>query len=113
VSLSVAKVMTSYLGGRGRPGPISVGASISLAVNVVSNFLLIPPLGIVGASLSSVVSYTALAVMMVFAASRVSGQSIVALCVPRPAEFKILVAAASRIAGQVAARAGRTLKAAR
>ena len=105
VSLSLSKVMTSYIAGRGRPGPISVAASISLAVNVVCNFILIPQLGIVGASLSSVVSYTALAAMMVAVASRISGQSVVSLCVPRPAELRIVVSGAIGMTGRLLARA--------
>lgn len=107
VSLSLSKVMTSYLAGRGHPGKISVGASISLAVNVACNVALIPSFGIVGASLSSVASYTALAAMMVFQASRLSGQSVVSLCVPRPAEARILVVGAASLTRSLLARAAR------
>ena len=64
VSLSLAKVLTSYVAGRGRPGPISVAGISTLILNLAANLTLIPILGIVGASLSSLISYTAMAVIM-------------------------------------------------
>ncbi len=90
VALSLAKVMTSYLGGRGRPGPASVGATIALIVNVPLNVALIPVLGIVGASLSSVVSYGILAALVTWMAARTSGQPLTSLFVPRRADFELL-----------------------
>jgi len=42
LSISLAKVLTSYLAGRGRPGPVSVGATVAVVANVVANFILIP-----------------------------------------------------------------------
>ena len=104
VSLSLAKVMTSYIGGRGRPGPASIGATLALLVNVPMNLILIPRIGIVGASLSSVASYTALAAMMVIVASRMSGQSPRALCVPRRSDAAVLVRGVRRMAGRATAR---------
>ena len=112
VTLSVSKVMTSYIGGRGRPGPASVGATIALVLNVPMNIALIPVLGIVGASLSSVASYTLLAVLMVWVAMRMSGESFAALCIPRRTDVAIMVAgfarAARRLAGMVRSRSVRT-----
>jgi O-antigen/teichoic acid export membrane protein len=104
VSLSLAKVMTSYLGGRGKPVPISVASSVSLGVNVVANLVLIPEFGIVGAALSSVVSYSVLAAIVVRMASRESGRSIRELCVPGPAEVRLLFDGGVRFAGALARR---------
>lgn len=92
VALSVAKVMTSYLSGRGRPGIVSVGAITALVLNVSLNIVLIPMLGIIGASLASLASYTVLASMMVVAAARLGGQPIARLILPGPAELAIVVA---------------------
>jgi O-antigen/teichoic acid export membrane protein len=98
ISLSVSKVMTSYLGGRGQPGKISMAASIALAANIGANLLLIPMYGIVGAALSSVVSYTTLALIVVLMASRVSGVSPASLCIPRPSDASSLVSTSLTIA---------------
>jgi antigen flippase len=99
VALSMVKVMSSYVGGRGRPGPASVSSTIALGLNLPLNFALIPVLGIVGASLSSVASYSALALMMTLVASRMSGQSLATLCVPRRSDIVLIIA---RLAGAAA-----------
>jgi O-antigen/teichoic acid export membrane protein len=104
VALSIAKVMTSYIGGRGRPGPASIGATIALIVNVPLNIALIPVLGIVGASISSVVSYSLLALLMVLVATRMSGQSFASLCIPRGSDVRIMVAGFARAAGRIRSR---------
>lgn len=107
VSLSLAKVMTSYLNGRGRPGVVSVGASVALIVNVGLNLVLIPRLGIIGASLSSVVSYTVLALMMLVFASRLSRQPSRRLFVPGRAEIELLMAGLGRLIKRLASARGR------
>jgi O-antigen/teichoic acid export membrane protein len=104
ITLSLGKVMTSYLGGRGKPGTLSIGATVALLVNVPMNIILIPRLGIVGASLSSVASYTVMAAMMVVVASRVSGQSPWSLCIPRRSDFGLLAAGLARMANQLRSR---------
>jgi O-antigen/teichoic acid export membrane protein len=83
VSLCVAKIMTSYIGGRGRPGAISVGATIALVFNLAANLVLIPTLGIVGAALASLLSYTILAALMLAVACRLSRHSPLDLVLPR------------------------------
>jgi O-antigen/teichoic acid export membrane protein len=111
VALCMAKVMTSYVGGRGRPGPASAAATIALAVNVPLNLALIPWLGIVGASLSSVASYSVLAAIMVGLASRISGQPVAALCIPRADDLRLVAAGLGhllrRLSGVRTTRSGR------
>ncbi len=96
MALCMSKVATSYIGGRGRPGPASIGATIALVVNVPLNLALIPVLGIVGASLSSVVSYSVLAALMVWYAGRISGQPLAALCVPRREDVALVAVGLAR-----------------
>ncbi|MGD0861182.1 MAG: polysaccharide biosynthesis C-terminal domain-containing protein [Candidatus Limnocylindrales bacterium] len=103
VSLSLSKVMTSFISGRGRPGAVSVGATVTLVVNVAANVVLIPMYGIVGAALASLLSYSAMAAMMVVVACRLSHNSPLAVIVPGPAEVRLLIATARR--GAVATRA--------
>lgn len=107
VSLSLAKVLTSYIAGRGRPGAISVGATIALALNLAANIYLIPQWGIVGASAASLLSYTALALMMLVVACRLSRLSPFAIVVPRMTEVQVLWSAAMRGVAMVKRWAGR------
>ena len=99
VSFSVAKVMISFLAGRGRPGLISIGTILSLILNLGLNIVLIPIYGIVGAALASLVSYTFQAAVAVFFASRLSGQSPQSLFVPGKEEVVLLVSTLWRIWG--------------
>lgn len=107
VFLSVAKVMTSYISGRGRPGIVSIGAAIALALNVAANFALIPHLGIVGAAASSLISYSALALMMLAVACRMSHHSPLTMIVPRMGEVRLLAAGVRRAAARVRQAASR------
>jgi O-antigen/teichoic acid export membrane protein len=108
VSIALAKVMTSYIAGRGRPGPVSAGATVALFINVVANLILIPQFGIVGAAMASLISYSALAVMMVVVACRLSNLSPLTIVVPGKAEVRLLWSAAGRAVASLRARlAGR------
>ncbi|MGD0249182.1 MAG: polysaccharide biosynthesis C-terminal domain-containing protein [Candidatus Limnocylindrales bacterium] len=106
VSLSLGKVMTSFITGRGRPGPVSVGAAITLVLNLAANVILIPSYGIVGAAAASLLSYTTLALLMVGMACRMSGLSPLALIVPRKQEFLVLWNVARRALAMAASKAG-------
>jgi O-antigen/teichoic acid export membrane protein len=96
VSLSLSKVLTSYLAGRGRLGPLSTGAVITLVLNLVANVLLIPRFGIAGAAGASLISYTAMALMMLAVTSRVSRQSPLSLIVPGKEEILVIRWVAAR-----------------
>jgi O-antigen/teichoic acid export membrane protein len=100
VSIALAKVLTSYIAGRGRPGLVSICGGVALATNIVANLVLIPRLGIVGAATASLISYSALAGMLLFMACRLSRLSPLAIVVPGMAEVRFLWAAA---AGAIAA----------
>jgi Na+-driven multidrug efflux pump len=75
-----------------------------LVVNVGLNLMLVPILGIVGASLSSLVSYSIQAAIVVFLASRLSGQKALSLFVPGMAEVHLLVETLRRIAARAMTR---------
>jgi O-antigen/teichoic acid export membrane protein len=87
VSLSASKILSGYLSGIGRPGPISVVASVTLVLNIVMNIALIPVLGPVGAAISSLVSYSTNGALMVWLAARQAGVGIGAMIVPRAADL--------------------------
>lgn len=101
VSLSLAKIMTSYISGRGRAGLVSSAITVALVLNVALNLILIPRFGIVGASLASVASYSAHAALTLAIASRLSGQSPLSLFVPGRAEVVLLFTGLGRLLGQM------------
>lgn len=101
VSLSLAKIMTSYISGRGRAGLVSIAITVALVLNVILNLILIPRFGIVGASLSSVASYTVHAAITLLMASRMSGQRPLSLFVPGRAEVVLFVTGLGRLRGQL------------
>ena len=97
VSLSLGKVMTSYIAGRGRAGLVSVANVVALVINVALNLILIPRFGIVGASLASFGSYTALTAITLVIASKLSGASPLSLVVPGRAEVDLLISGLVRL----------------
>lgn len=64
--LSISKVLTSDLTGRGYPHYSSIASFISLIVTIILDFLLIPGFGIYGASLASSIAYTTHALIILF-----------------------------------------------
>jgi O-antigen/teichoic acid export membrane protein len=101
ISMSLAKVMGSFVAGRGRPGLMAAGTIGVLVINIALNIVLIPRLGIVGASLSSLVSYTCQAGLYVHLASRLSGQPRRSLFVPGLDEVRIVFGTATRLRRRV------------
>ncbi len=91
VALTVAKVLSSYVSGLGIPLQVAVASGTALIVNVVANLILIPLLGIQGAALSSLISYTVNAVMLLTIASRLSQRRPRDFVVPTGAEWRRLI----------------------
>ena len=91
VALGLSKVLSGYISGLGRPGVVSVVAGTALAVNLILNLVLIPPLGITGAALASMTSYAAHAVLTIGLASRLSGARYREFIQPGRAELRLLV----------------------
>ncbi|MGH2383493.1 MAG: lipopolysaccharide biosynthesis protein [Candidatus Limnocylindria bacterium] len=67
VPLSLTRVLSADLKGRGRPGLVSIAMVGTLVITVALDLLLIPRLGIEGAAIASLVAYTASAVMLLIA----------------------------------------------
>jgi O-antigen/teichoic acid export membrane protein len=87
ISLSLSKALAAYISGVGRPMPTAVAAVVALVVNITANLILIPCLGIVGASASSLLSYTCHALILLVIASRMARVSPLAFVLPGAAEF--------------------------
>jgi len=65
VSLSFPRVVTGYLSGRGKPQYTTYLSTVSLALTIILDLLLIPRLGITGAALATTIAYTASSVFSV------------------------------------------------
>jgi O-antigen/teichoic acid export membrane protein len=88
MSLSLSKILASYVSGLGRPIATAVAGIVGLSVNLAANILLIPMWGIVGASAASLISYTCHASVLLAVSSKWAGVSPLAFIVPRRAEFE-------------------------
>jgi O-antigen/teichoic acid export membrane protein len=85
--LGMGGVIQSDLSGRGRPGTSSKLAGVSAATIVVLDFALIPPFGVIGAAIASVIAYATYGVTSLITLHRVSGIPIRRLVVPTRADF--------------------------
>jgi stage V sporulation protein B len=89
VPLSIGRLVSADLKGRGLPGTVSVGAAVSLVATVVLDLALIPGFGILGAAVASLVAYSLLAVTLLVAYRAATDGSLMAL-VPRPSDLRDL-----------------------
>ena len=63
VSLGFGKVTANYIAGIGRPGINAVAACCGVVINVLMNLWLIPVYGLLGAAISTSLSYSAIALI--------------------------------------------------
>jgi O-antigen/teichoic acid export membrane protein len=89
-ALSISKVLSGYIGGLGMPLVVARASIVNLVVNLVANLVLIPPLGIVGAAMASLISYGVHAAILTAAASRLAHRRALEYIVPTSAEVKRL-----------------------
>ena len=92
VAFSATFVLSGYLNGIDRPGITSTAALISLAVNIAANLILIPRLGIVGASVASLISYSLSSLMLTAIAARLTGTPLLDFWVPRVSDIQFVAA---------------------
>jgi O-antigen/teichoic acid export membrane protein len=102
--LGTAGVIRSDLSGRGRPSLASKLAGVATAVTLIADFALIPPLGVIGAALASVIAYTIYGVISLMALRRVSGIPVQRLLVPTRADFAIYGKALKQVAERFTTR---------
>lgn len=89
VALSIPKVLSNELMGRGKPLISAAAAAISLALNIPLNLFLIPLWGISGAALASTISYSAAAIVVLIAFLRISQNSLFDTIIIQPRDLKI------------------------
>jgi O-antigen/teichoic acid export membrane protein len=73
---TVHRLLVGDMRGRGRPGLVSASSAIALGATVVLDLVLIPPFGIVGAAVASLVAYSIAAAAMVAFFLRETGVSV-------------------------------------
>ncbi|OGF47331.1 MAG: hypothetical protein A2452_13140 [Candidatus Firestonebacteria bacterium RIFOXYC2_FULL_39_67] len=83
LSISLAKILSGYFCGIGKPEIPMAASVISFVSNVTINLFLIPKYGIAGAALTSAVSYTLEAIILLFYYTRISGLSAVYAVIPK------------------------------
>lgn len=88
VALSISKVLTSDLAGRGRPEFGALSSASSLALNVPLNLILIPRLGIQGAAFASTVAYAVATGVVLRAFLGVSKESLVRTLIPAAGDLR-------------------------
>lgn len=99
--LGAGKVVAGDLRGRGLPGLSSKLAGISMVVTVVLDLALIPPFGVMGAALASLVAYTVFGVASLIALSRVVAVPLRELVVPTREDIALYPRAIRRLTGRV------------
>lgn len=92
LALAVGRIGNADLIRRNHLEDTVLVSSAALAINVIANLILIPPLGATGAALASLVSYTSYAVLAIAFQRRVSGVKWFDLA-PRPSDLASLATA--------------------
>jgi O-antigen/teichoic acid export membrane protein len=72
----IAKLLGVDLAARGFPGYTTIASAIALITNISSNLILIPRIGIAGASLSSAISYSLMSIICFIFFKRVTGHGL-------------------------------------
>jgi stage V sporulation protein B len=89
VPLSVGRLISADLKGRGRPGVVSIAAVVSVIATVALDLVLIPSLGILGAAIASLVAYSLMTAALLYAYRSATGGTLVSL-IPRPEDLRDL-----------------------
>jgi len=87
VALSVSKVLSSDIGGRGRPLINTYLTGISVFVNLGLNIIWIPKLGVEGAALASTVAYSVMFLGTLIIYCKISGNSYADVLIIRKSDF--------------------------
>ena len=83
VALSISKILTSDLAGRGLLQYGAYSSAISLVATVFCDLVLIPRWGIAGAAVASSISYCIATLVVLFFYTRISGNSLAIVLIPR------------------------------
>ena len=107
VMISIAKVVVSDLTARGFPRAGMWAGLVAVVSNIAANVFLIPRLGLNGAALSSTISYTLCAVVVVIYFVRVTGVTLGDLVLPTSADVRYLIRTIRRELSRAPLREGK------
>lgn len=86
---SLFRVSAGYFAGTGEPLLVSRVSLVTLVANVALNLLLIPRLGIRGAALASLITYSLSGIVMVFLFTRRAGLPLGQALLPQPGDWHL------------------------
>lgn len=89
---AVSKILMSYFMGTDRPAVCSWAVGVGMAVNLVSIFVLLPPMGLEGAAWAMTLGYVASSVILVAMFRRATGLPIRSAWVPTYGDVQLLAA---------------------
>ena len=104
VTLALTRVVGEYVAGLGRTGRTSAATMLGFAVNLAANVVLIPPYGIVGAAVASLISYTTSALAITLIASRLADTSLRSFWIPGRDDVRFIWAAGTGLLRRLVAR---------
>ena len=107
VMISLYLILTRNFTSRNRQGVNITAAVVALGINATLNCILIPRWGISGSAISTAVSYTAAAVILLVMFVRESGHSVWQTILVQPAELGGYLRLAARVRGFVPGPAGK------
>jgi O-antigen/teichoic acid export membrane protein len=104
VALSIGKVVTGYVTGLGLTAISSLLNIGAFVLNVLVNLMLIPRFGILGASVASLVSYTALSVAFTLVAARLTHARVLDFWVPGRDDVRLTIATVYALGSRILRR---------
>lgn len=98
ITFSTVRILGGHLVGRGRIVALTVVSTIILVVNVIMNLVLIPMWGVIGASISSSVTYTINAILFAWLLSQEGYVRPIDVLIPKREDFTALYQGLMRLA---------------
>jgi len=91
VMLSIPKVLSNDLTGRGYPIINTYAAGVGLVTNAFLNLIFIPKWGISGAAFASTIAYTVITIVVLAAFKKITKNKIIDTLIMKKTDFQILV----------------------
>lgn len=89
VAISGSRILANDLAGRGKPMVNTYINTISVVSNILLNIFWIPRWGIEGAAWATTISYTITLLIRIIIYSRISGNSVKEILIPKRSDFKL------------------------
>ncbi|MDB4410303.1 oligosaccharide flippase family protein [bacterium] len=91
VFLSIPKIIVAHLASKDKLEYAAISSSIACVINIIINYLLIPRLGIVGAAISSSISYLVYSLLYIYFYLRITSLTLSTLLIPKKSDFFAIV----------------------